>query len=364
MFHMDIIRQILLIAIMTLSSMLVAEDKQVISGTLISTNLATSELVIEDKQERQTVIRVLHSTRIYNGENKTTLITLGSGQELTISVDSSGSAADRIDLRGDRIFPSRKGYPISEWITVQRGTLPILLSAPHGGNESIPGVPKRNDDSQPKFVIKADSNTYPLSKLVAAELETRLGGKPWLVAAKFHRSYIDANRPIEHALEHEKAKATYRAYHLALQHAILEVNCQFESGLLIDLHGQSRLPDVIWRGTRQGTTLGGLTDQFGWDVVEGKNSLMHSFRQMGYSTHPQGIDASESPFSGGFITSTYGYPYGLNSMQLEYGYSFRASKEKYLKTSKDTAVAIEHFYRSYLTKKLKCAPNFSNDEKP
>lgn len=364
MLHTDIIKRILPIVILTLSSALVAEDKQVISGTVISTNLAKSELIIEDKQERQTVIRVLPSTRIYNGEAKTTLITLGSGQTLSISIDSSVAAADRIDLHGDRILPSKKLYPVSEWVTVQRGTLPIILSAPHGGSESIPGVPKRSDDSQPKFVIKADSNTYLLSKLVATELEARLGGKPWLVAAKFHRSYIDANRPMEHALEHKKAKATYRAYHLALQHAIVEVNCQFDEGLLIDLHGQSRLPDVVWRGTRQGTTLGGLTDQFGWDVVEGKNSLMHSFRQMGYSTHPRGMEATESPFSGGFITSTYGYPYGLNSIQLEYGYSFRASKEKYLKTSKDTAVAIERFYTSYLTTKLKCAPDFSNDEKP
>lgn len=364
MLTMDILRQILLIVTLTLPSILMAEDKQVITGTVVSTNLAKSELVIEDDQDRQSVIRVLHSTRIYNGEKKTTLITLGPGQKLSISIDSSVVAADRIDLRGERILPSKKLYPMSDWVTVQRGTLPIILSAPHGGNESIPGVPKRIDDSQPKFVIKADSNTYPLSKLVATELEERLGGKPWLVAAKFHRSYIDANRPVEQALEHEKAKATYRAYHLALQHAILEVNCQFESGLLIDLHGQSRLPDVVWRGTRQGTTLGGLTDQFGWDVVEGKNSLMHSFRQMGYSTHPQRIDATESPFSGGFITSTYGYPYGLNSIQLEYGYSFRASKEKYIKTSKDTAAAIERFYTRYLTKKLKCAPDVSNDEKP
>lgn len=350
------------LAMILTSSVVIANDNQVISGHLISVNLAKSELVIEDKEHQQSVIKVARSTRIFHDDQKITLITLCPKQRLSVSIDSSIPAADRINLLGERKFPPNFLYPTNDLVTVIPGTLPLIISAPHGGREMIPGVPKRKDDTIPKFVITMDSNTYELARSITKNIEQKLGGRPWFIGAKFHRSYLDVNRSVEHGLEHKNAREVYIAYHQALQHAISQVACHYQTGLLIDVHGQSRLPDVVWRGTRKGTTMGGLVDQFGWEPIEGKLSLMHSFEELGYPIHPKGIDASEAPFTGGFITGTYGYPYGLNAIQLEYGYSFRASKEIYLKTARDTANAILKFHTRYLLKKFNCLADVENRE--
>ncbi len=355
-----LLKRILILFLLLATRLVVANENQVFTGKLISVNLAKSEIVIENDKQQQSIIAVARSTRIIHGDQKVTLITLCPEQQIAVSIDSSIPAVDKIRILGDRKLPPKLLYPTSELVTVIRGDLPIIISAPHGGREAIPGVPKRNNESTPKFAIKSDTNTYQLASTITEQLEKKLNGKPWLIAAKFHRSYLDANRSLENALEHDKAKAVYTAYHQALQHAILEITCQYKTGLLIDVHGQSRLPDVVWRGTRRGTTLGGLVDDFGWDVVEGKDSLMHTFNLLDYATHPQGMDASEGPFGGGFITATYGYPYGLNAIQLEFGYSFRANKEIYLKTAIDTAEAIKRFHQRYLTKKLDCEPDAIN----
>ena len=80
------------------SSVVMANDNQVISGHLISVNLAKSELVIEDKEHQQSVIKVAREYRIFHDDQKITLITLCPKQRLSVSIDSSIPAADRINF--------------------------------------------------------------------------------------------------------------------------------------------------------------------------------------------------------------------------------------------------------------------------
>ena len=125
-----------------------------------------------------------------------------------------------------------------------------------------------------------------------------------------------------------------------LSNAISQVACQYQTGLLIDVHGKADYPMLSGevRKNHYGWTRGSIW--LGTD--RGKLSLMHSFEEFGYPIHPK--DRCErAPFTGRFITGTYGYPYGLNAIQLECSYSFRASKEIYLKTAQDTASASLSF---------------------
>src|SRR5690349_3671818 len=86
--------------------------------------------------------------------------------------------------------------PKSDLVYVQVGTLPIILSAPHGGRTAIPDCPERKGAAPVKqFVTVNDTNTDQLTEKLAAAVEKAMGGKPHVVIARFERKYCDANRP-------------------------------------------------------------------------------------------------------------------------------------------------------------------------
>src|SRR5262245_36634373 len=89
----------------------------------------------------------------------------------------------------------------ADLLFVQRGELPIILTAPHGGTEPIPGVAARTNG-----VTVYDSKTLELAREVSSALEKQLGKKPYVVAAKFSRKFLDVNREESAALESEPAK--------------------------------------------------------------------------------------------------------------------------------------------------------------
>ena len=72
-------------------------------------------------------------------------------------------------------------------VTVWMGTLPIILSAPHGGRAAIPGISVRRGIGVPQFTTERDSNTDELAEKIALKVEEKLGAKPFLVIARFER---------------------------------------------------------------------------------------------------------------------------------------------------------------------------------
>src|SRR3954454_139854 len=80
----------------------------------------------------------------------------------------------------------------SELVDARAGTLPLLLSAPHGGIEQPEGVPERTTGLR-----RLDGRTRLLAEQLVPRLELLLGGSPYVVLARFHRRYLDANRPPE-----------------------------------------------------------------------------------------------------------------------------------------------------------------------
>src|SRR5438034_7824528 len=137
-----------------------------------------------------------------------------------------------------------------DFVFVQKGTLPIIISAPHGGRKKVPDVPERLGKGIANFQTVLDNNTAELAEKFAAELEKQLNGKPWLVIARFERKYVDANRPPEQAYESDKAKPYYDAYHEPLEAACKAVKKRFGLGLLLDIHGQGEFKDSHCRGTQ------------------------------------------------------------------------------------------------------------------
>lgn len=260
----------------------------------------------------------------------------------------------------------------SALLTTQRGTLPIILSAPHGGSVRVHGSKDRTTG-----VTVRDDMTAEVALLVAQRLTTKLGAKPSIVIAQFSRKDADANRAPDspEAFENDAAKAQYDAYHAALRTLVDEQRAAHPGTdhhprvLLIDLHGQKREPDAIVRGTRDGKSVAHLVTRAGLPAITGADSICGRLRALGYRVLPEDEQAgvpqnptdpkvsappanprhplNESFFDGGYIIARYGAdsPDGIDAIQLELG---RMRSTDTLKLSRDLADAIAAFYQRYV----------------
>ena len=240
-----------------------------------------------------------------------------------------------------------------DFVTVQKGSLPIIISAPHGGRKKVPDVPERVGTGLTNFQTVRDENTAELTEKFVAELEKALNGKPWVVIARFERKYLDVNRSPEEGYENEKAKPYYDAYHGALATACKAVKQKFGRGILLDIHGQAVHQNAICRGTQNLKTVTLLKEREGMVAIRGKNSVLGRMEKLGYKIIPSGDaeeKAKEEPkFTGGHIVNTYGShtAYAIDAIQLELGTALR-EKEKYPTTAKDLAEAVRVFHDAHI----------------
>jgi len=199
---------------------------------------------------------------------------------------------------------------------------------------------------------RLDGRTRLLAEQLVPRLELLLGGSPYVVLARFHRRYLDANRPPEVAFEHDGARPHYLAYHAALRSYVQEIRATFGGGLLLDLHGQSAAPEVIFRGTQNGVTTTELVQQWGAEALVGERSLFGQLAARGYQVFPAntpiGQPIEQPGWSGGYTVQRYGSHRrnGIDAIQVELGWDFRT--KEYLPTLvEDLAQAIAGFYAAY-----------------
>lgn len=240
--------------------------------------------------------------------------------------------------------------PISptDLITIQRGTIPIIISAPHGGSIR---VPNSKDRTAPGSVTVRDVNTADMALLVSQRITDKLGAKPYFVIAQFSRKDADANRAEDEAAENDAARVQYRAYHRALAAAVKECRDKYGHALLIDLHGQVRRPEALVRGTRNGKTVTALTRRAGAESLTGPDSVFGQLKAAGYpiipdAEGPEENAAKETFFDGGYIVAHYGSDQegGIDTIQIEVG-SQRSNA--LLKVSRDIADAVAHCAQKY-----------------
>ena len=235
-------------------------------------------------------------------------------------------------------------------VSATSGDLPIILSAPHGGKEALPGVSQRQGGGVARFSTGRDTRTDDLADLVAAEFEKNFHAKPFAVIARFERKYVDVNRPSHAAFESDRGKSHYDGYHGALSDIIRRVRERWGSGLLLDLHGEGSDADAIYRGTQNGKTVRSLMQRFGPAAVNGKQSVLGQMAKLGYKVLPgPGAEDGERRYVGGYIVQNYGshQPAGIDAIQLEFGANLR-SRANLDRTARDLALAIEAFAREYL----------------
>jgi len=237
----------------------------------------------------------------------------------------------------------------TELISVQTGTLPMVLTAPHDGEQRPGNAPVRRSGERVR-----DLHTAHIVMQTALRLEERLGEKPWVVIARFSRRYADANRPAQDGVESPDALPAWQAYHDAIARAIAAIRAQHGQGLLMDVHGQAQANDTLFIGTRNGLTVRPLILARGRDVLLGPTGLAGLFGARGYKVIPAAPGAvnqalprtgpttraapraatpadirdtqrEDRRYEGGYTVAHYGShrPGGLHAIQLAFGLRLR-----------------------------------------
>lgn len=224
--------------------------------------------------------------------------------------------------------------PVS-YLTIERGSLPIVLSAPHGGTAIVPGAPVRQTGT-----TTLDTNTYQLAVEIQNALMARTGKRGHLVAALVSRSYVDLNRSSDEAYETATVAPLYQAYHAALQQAVQAARSQSAAGaLVIDIHGQSSDVAVVFRGTRNGQTSALAT------LYSPTGGLLARLVALGMQVSPAAAAGVENPsYNGGYIVGTYGLAGvgGANAVQLEFGMNYRQSAVVATTAAQVADALVEH----------------------
>lgn len=143
-----------------------------------------------------------------------------------------------------------RNLDFSQHLLVSRyqGALPVILTAPHGGDQQPPGVPKerspKNLPAECRFEKNTDRFTRTITRGVAQALFDVFGAAPYVVMADFDRAFIDANRSPECAFDDPDARQFYDEYHHTIRGFIDEIRTDNGGlGLLFDIHGTTKIKD-------------------------------------------------------------------------------------------------------------------------
>ncbi|CAF3701218.1 unnamed protein product [Rotaria sordida] len=240
----------------------------------------------------------------------------------------------------------------------QPSTINLLLSAPHGGNVMPSDVSNRTiggclrtsgpnaghctwlyndacvDGTRCNATTVKDDKSDEFAENVANELNKTWGYKPSVIIANWSRKKVDFNREINEAtFNHPEAIAAYQGYHTFIDQAVDQINANFGTGLLIDIHGHGdgdyTMVGYLLSGAKLNrsnlnvlsvtTSIDRLCGSDRNECIRGQSSFGTALELNGLGVvypslaHPQpgAIDF----LSGGFITSNY--IARINALQTE-----------------------------------------------
>jgi hypothetical protein len=244
-----------------------------------------------------------------------------------------------------------------------RGTLPIILTAPHGGSARPAQVSVRKDAETPRgcdFQINRDNETLPITEAVAQKILDMTGLSPYVVIAQYHRKYIDANRSEACAFTDPDARPFYTEYHNRVAEYVTEVLRQnLGRGFLFDIHGTQVIasdPADIYFGTANGASLPPGFDRRNLFMQHGIHGLFKASRHrtgadgqgpiFSYRVSPADETTPEtSAVSGGFTVRHYGAV--ISSIQVEIADTVRNDPATRDFCVADLASAMVNFVRRY-----------------
>lgn len=220
----------------------------------------------------------------------------------------------------------------------QPGTLPIVITVPHGGTLTPANIADRADE-----LTGPDAYTDEIGRRLAHSIWAETGAAPHLVISRLQRIKLDANRPLEEACDGDpSAVEAWQSYHGFIASARDTVVESHGAGLLIDLHGHSHDVQRLELGylltvielaleSQQLDPLAGESSIRHLDeqsplslsaLVRGPESLGARFEEAGYPSVPspeQPWPAGDPYYNGGYTVRAYGSMDGgtMDAIQLE-----------------------------------------------
>jgi len=277
--------------------------------------------------------------------------------------------------------PGNVYYGRENYIEYYAGNLPIILSAPHGGNL----VPNEISDRTYGTIV-TDLNTYELTKTIMDSMFARFGAKPHVILSKLKRTKLDPNRDsLEAAQENKYALRAWQEYHFYIESAKRKVSSDFGSGLFLDIHGHGQNPDGFydlrsWLGYllagddldqsdeilntvtyHNKSSIKAWVDSSSYSFIEvlrGSSSFGAILDSLGFKSVPSINDPGPTGmryFSGGYNTKRHGSSDGgtISAIQLELPKpGIRESQSTISNFSKIITSAISIFYKYHLNKSI------------
>ena len=287
------------------------------------------------------------------------------------------------ELGHDGPYQSGKVYFGREnYIEYYAGNLPIILSAPHGGQLTPDEI---SDRTYGTFVT--DLNTYELTKTIMDTMIVRFGGYPHVILCKLKITKLDANRDsIEAAQENKYALRAWQEYHHYIEVAKKKITNDQGSGLFLDIHGHGKNPDGFydlrtWLGYlisseeldqsdgllntnsyQSKSSISAWVDSSSYSFIEvlrGKVSFGSILDSLGYKSLPSINDLSPDGmryFSGGYNTARHGSRSGgvISSIQIELPKpGIRDNQSTWSSYSKALNSTISKYYKVHLNRTIK-----------
>ena len=252
----------------------------------------------------------------------------------------------------------------NNYIRYYQGNIPVILSAPHGG-ELAP-----NDiDDRKSGVFDLDDYTLELTEDIIEEFSLQTGKTPYVIVGEISRKKVDLNRQRDEAYEDEKAEVIYDEFHALIQKSEKEIDKKYGKGLYIDIHGQShpkaylefgyllineilKLDDASLLEYHDKTsvrTLSKFSDKTFLEQLKGHYSLGTLMCKEGYDSIPSAkipYATDGNYFEGAYDTIRYGSLQGgnISGIQIEFPYvNIRDTQEHRKKCAKSFVQSIIKF---------------------
>ncbi|MFY0607087.1 MAG: T9SS type A sorting domain-containing protein [Cyclobacteriaceae bacterium] len=130
--------------------------------------------------------------------------------------------------------PGSTYYDETGYVEYRAGNLPIIISAPHGGDLEPDSIPDRTCENC--NTIK-DTYTQEISEGMYQAINSETGCYPHLIINLLHRVKFDANRDIDDAADgNTHVEQAWNAYHQFIDSAKHSVTQEYGRGLFLDMH--------------------------------------------------------------------------------------------------------------------------------
>jgi len=250
---------------------------------------------------------------------------------------SAGKLSVEFQASGVSPVPGQSYLGRNGYIEYLPGTLPLVLSAPHGGDLTPAEIPDRTQGTTVR-----DTNSRELALEIRDALFRQTGAFPHIVLSHLHRIKLDPNREIVEAAQGDpEAERAWWEFQSFVREAGELVEEASEAGLYIDLHGHGHeiqrlelgylLTAADLASTNEGlanlafaqkSSLGLEPGVDFADLIRGPSSLGSLLEAAGFPSVPSQNqpDPGEDPyFSGGYNVAVHGSRDGgsVSAVQIE-----------------------------------------------